>query len=279
MTTEIAKPGTDRTIHRSFARDIERPLNRLSQAQVEIIRHIEHDDASYPLFAVRIAATRPDRPTVFISGGVHGDEPAGVYAALDFLEEVAPQYRTYFNFLVIPCVNPSGYEMDTLRSLSGANLNRLFDTKSSEPEIRAVEGWLIEERSRFLVTFDLHETVPEYQGEGFTEQDNPHGCYLYETVRAHEKRIGKQLINALPPSFEVCRWPTIYLDVNSDGVISYPEANRNSVYAQETTFEAFLLHHKTDHAFTTETPTGWPFDMRIKTHLCWLETALQLLKG
>lgn len=278
MTTELAKPRTDRTIHRSFARDVVRPLNQLSQVQLETIRNIEHDEVSYPLFAVRVAATRPDRPTVFISGGVHGDEPAGVYAALDFLEHDAPRFRSDFNFLVLPCVNPSGYELDTLRSQSGANLNRLFDTKSLEPEIRAIEGWLKEEPERFLATFDLHETVPEYQGEGFTEHDNPHACYLYETVRDHKKRIGKQLINALSPSLEVCRWPTIYSDINSDGVISYPEANRNAVYAQETTFEAFLMHHKTNHAFTTETPTGWSFEKRIETHLCWIETALKLLK-
>jgi Zinc carboxypeptidase len=279
MTTEVAKARTDRTIHRSFNRDVGRPLIRLHQDQLETIGEIQHDEIKYPLYAVRIAATRRDRPTVFVSGGVHGDEPAGVYAALDFLEEIAPKFRSDFNFLVLPCVNPSGYEMDTLRSLSGANLNRQFDTKSIEPEIRVIEGWLIEQPCRFLVTFDFHETVPEYQGEGFTERDNPRACYLYETVHDHKKRIGKQLIKALPPTLEVCRWPTIYLDVNSDGVISYPEANRNSVYAQETTFEAFLLHHKTDHAFTTETPTGWSFEKRIETHLCWLETALRLLKG
>ncbi len=278
MATEIAKPGTDRTIHRWFARDVERRLNHLCNVELETIAYIEHEQRRYPLIAVRARCSQADRPTVFISGGVHGDEPAGVYAAIEFLEDIAPQFHSCFNFLVLPCVNPSGYEMDTLQSLSGANLNRSFDQDSSEPEIRAIEDWLIENRARFLVTFDLHETVPEYRGEGFTEKDNPHSCYMYETILDHKRRIGKELIEALPERLEVCRRKEIYLDDNSNGVIYYPEANHNLVYAKKTTFEAFLLHHKTDHAFTTETPTGWSFEKRVETHRIWLEAALGILK-
>src|SRR3984885_1186380 len=198
MTTEIAKPRTDRTIHRWFARDVERPLNRLHNVELETIAYIEHDEHKYPMLAVRVTCSRPGRPTVFVSGGVHGDEPAGVYAAIDFLEDVAPKFRSDFNFLVLPCVNPSGYEMDTLQSLSGANLNRVFDRNSRQPEIGAIEDWLKENNVRFLVTFDLHETVPEYRGETFTEKDNPHSCYFYETILDHERRIGRQLIQGPP---------------------------------------------------------------------------------
>jgi Succinylglutamate desuccinylase / Aspartoacylase family len=279
MSTNVATASTDRTIHRSFARDVVRPLNDLPNAEIETIARIEYDDRSYPLFVIKSVVSLSDRPTVLVSGGVHGDEPAGVYAALDFVEHLMPRFRFDFNFFVLPCANPSGFEMDTLQSLSGANLNRLFDTGSAEPEIRGIEDWLMKEPARFLATFDLHETVPEFSGEGFTARDNPHACYLYETVRGRKKRFGKQLIESLPPSFDVCRWSTIYADINSDGVISYPEANRNLVYAQETTFEAFLMHHKTDHAFTTETPTGWSIEKRVQAQLQWLETALRILKG
>jgi hypothetical protein len=279
MITKTENARAERTIHRSYARDVERPLAALRDFQAETLCHIEHGAQTYPLFLVRSTAAGTTRPTIFISGGVHGDEPAGVYAAIDFLEDIAPRYRREFNFTVLPCANPSGFELNTLRSISGANLNRLFGTDSSEPEIRAIEEWLTDESHRFLVTFDLHETVPEYEGEGFTPQDNPRACYLYETARNGETRIGKQLIDALPQSVEVCRWPKVYLDVNSEGVISYPEACGNPVYAQETTFEAYLMRHNTNHAFTTETPTGWPLEKRIQIQLCWLETALELLKG
>jgi hypothetical protein len=215
---------------------------------------------------------------VLISAGVHGDEPAGVHAAMDFLRDVAPMFADDFRFVVLPCVNPSGYEANTLETMSGLNLNRSFKPDTTAHEARALEAWLSGVRDTFCVTFDLHEVQPYYQGEGFVECDNPEGTYLYETVSNPSQRIGRELIAALREGVEVCRWPTIYHDINDGGVISYPEACRNAIYAEKTTLEAYLNGRFTDHSFTTETPTIWGLDERIMTHLTYLITALRLIR-
>ena len=93
------------------------------------------------------------------------------------------------------------------------------------------------------------------------------------------RRIGRALINVLPPSFEVCRWPFIYKDCNDEGVVSYPEACKNAIYAQQTTFDAYLNARFTSHSFTLETPMGWPLEKRVQAHLIWLGAAMSRLRA
>ena len=204
---------------------------------------------------------------------MHGDEVRGVFAALEFLETRIRRVLPWFQVAVLPCINPSGFELDTLETAGGANLNRLFGTDSTQPEVVAVESWLKQQR-RFVSTFDLHEASPNYRGEGFVESDNPRACYLYETQADRARRIGRAMIDALPPSFEVCRWPLIYKDRNDNGVISYPEACKNPIYAEQTTLDAYLNARFTSHSFTLETPMGWPLEKRVQAHLIWLEVAM-----
>jgi len=185
----------------------------------------------------------------------------------------------WFQFAVLPCVNPSGFELGTLETADGADLNRLFGIGSPQPEIVSVESWLRQLQQRSVATFDLHEISPDYRGEGFVESDNPHACYLYEIQSDRARRIGRALINALPPSFEVCRWPFIYKDCNDEGVVSYPEACKNAIYAQQTTFDAYLNARFTSHSFTLETPMGWPLEKRVQAHLIWLGAAMSRLRA
>lgn len=274
----MSAPNT--AFHRSFSREIVRLLETLKHVRIDTLATVQHGDHRYPLFLVQIPhQLRPGNPSILISGGVHGDEPAGVYAAIDFLSCHVSRYAEQANFFVLPCVNPSGYELATLESLSGANLNRSFGIGSTEPEIVAIEKWLSRERIQFRVTMDLHEAPPYYEGEGFEQSDNPKECYLYETVTDSSHRIGRELIDALPDSVEICRWPRVYLDDNVDGVISYPEGNRNPVYREKTTFDAFLNGRYTHHSFTTETPTCWSVDKRVETQLLWVKQALARIQA
>ena len=150
---------------------------------------------------------------VLISGGVHGDEPAGVHAALAFLADGQREFNDVLQFVVFPCVNPSGFDAGTLETASGANLNRLFGIDSTQPEVRAIEDCLRIYARRFRMTFDLHEVSPDYVGEEFIEKDNPRAAYLYETASDESDRIGRLMIDALPSSRRICDWPTIYNDI------------------------------------------------------------------
>jgi hypothetical protein len=265
---------------RSFDREVVARVQHLNGITKTTIGTAVHGKRSYPLLAcVAQSPGFPDRPWILVSAGVHGDEIAGVYAAITFLETRTRSVVPWFQIAVLPCVNPSGFELDTLETASGANLNRLFGTDNPPPEVVAVDSWLDRSGRRFVATFDLHEACSTYRGEGFEPPDNPRACYLYETQANRTRRFGRAMIDALPPSHEVCRWPFIYKDRNDNGVISYPEACRNPIYAERTTLDAFLNSRFTNHSFTLETPMDWPLEKRVGTHMIWLDAALSRLRA
>jgi Succinylglutamate desuccinylase / Aspartoacylase family len=258
-----------------FAQEVESKLQQLKGCSVEQIARVDYGGASWPILCIRSTRWDATRPTVLISGGLHGDEPAGVHAALAFLADGQREFDDALQFVVFPCVNPSGFDAGTLETQSGANLNRLFGIGSAQPEVRAIEEWLRAHARRYRMTFDLHEVRPDYVGEGFLEKDNPRAAYLYETVSDGSDRIGRLMIDALPAGRPVCDWPTIYNDINQAGVVSYPEGCRNAIYAQGTSFDAFLNRRYAGHAFTLETPTGWSLSDRVDTQLTFLKVALR----
>ena len=50
------------------------------------------------------------KPSVLVTGGVHGYETSGVQGALLFASTQMAAYGGRFNIAVCPCVNPWGYE-------------------------------------------------------------------------------------------------------------------------------------------------------------------------
>jgi hypothetical protein len=78
---------------------------------------------------------------VGIFAGVHGDETAGVFAAVRFLQQLAqtPELARGYEVYVYPLCNPSGFEDGTRHSRSGRDLNREFWTGSREPEVELLE--------------------------------------------------------------------------------------------------------------------------------------------
>ncbi|OGJ57343.1 hypothetical protein A3H22_00490 [Candidatus Peribacteria bacterium RIFCSPLOWO2_12_FULL_55_15] len=223
------------------------------------------------------AAFAPERPTVLVSGGVHGDEPAGVYALLDFLNSGVREYGDRCNFVVFPCVNPSGFEADTRCAMNGVDLNRSFGVGSAQPEVAALEEWLRNDVRRFRLHIDLHEDNPEApREEGEEGEENPRACYLYEWMCDHRRRIGRQLIDALPHGAAVCLLPMIWREANDRGVIAYSEAFRNAKYVVGP-LDAYTMKHRTDHTIVTETPVIWSMEKRIAVQRLWLRKALELV--
>ncbi|HEY0257673.1 MAG TPA: M14 family metallocarboxypeptidase [Candidatus Methylacidiphilales bacterium] len=78
---------------------------------------------------------------VGIFAGIHGDEAAGVFAAIRFLQVLAdnPKLARGYEVYVYPLCNPSGFEDGTRHSRSGRDLNREFWVGSHEPEVELLE--------------------------------------------------------------------------------------------------------------------------------------------
>jgi protein MpaA len=264
---------------RSFTRDVLQPLKSVEGYEPTILSRLRYGSYEYPLLLMAPRLVVHGGANVLISAGVHGDEPAGVYAAVDLLRAGITSQAERVNTYVLPCVNPSGFEVDTLETMIGGNLNRSFHLETALAENREILNWLDRAGIAFDLAMDLHEIVPNYVGEGFVEADNPRGCYLYEWREEREGRIGRKLLAAVKPKTGICNWSTIYQDVSDRGLISYPEGERNPVYALRTTFDAYLISRHAKHTFTTETPTVWPLEKRIRVQSAWVRRAIEHYVG
>lgn len=126
-----------------------------------------------------------ERPILFI-GGVHGDEPEGVWLAETLLHWTQTQALTHKahllrNFLIIPCLNPDGYLKNERTNGNGVDLNRNFpsqdwspETKAprynpgteagSEPEIKALCHLIAEKKPSLIIHFHSWEPCVVYTG-------------------------------------------------------------------------------------------------------------------
>lgn len=137
-----------------------RVLGSSDRFDVDRYGALSHDEDRYPLFAVRTSRDAWDdkKPTVLVTGGVHGYETSGVQGALRFLETHAEHYMQHFNFIVAPCVSPWGYETINRWNLEAIDPNRTFKDEGLIDESRNLMKYLLPEQD-IIAHFDLHETT------------------------------------------------------------------------------------------------------------------------
>lgn len=211
---------------------------------------------SYPIHQIRLTSSIHKPQQVLITGGMHGDEPAGVEAVLQFLERDNTALLKNFSFVIIPCINPYGYVHDTRETRDGVDINRSFETDDIV-EVIILKKAL--EQTQFSLAIDFHE---DYDATGF---------YLYEGKR-DEKYIGPQLattakaIGSIDPEDPGEDAPDL-----AEGV--YKVANSWGTQG----LAPYLLHFHSEHVIISETPTLWQLEQRVALHLTILDTALNAI--
>jgi len=76
----------------------------------------------YPLFALTKPAPTDGRPSIYLSAGIHGDEPASPLALLRLLE--AGTFDARASWYLCPLLNPTGLATGTRENAEGVDLNR-----------------------------------------------------------------------------------------------------------------------------------------------------------
>lgn len=109
-----------------------------------------------PRFVFQRTQVVKHRYRLGIFAGIHGDEPAGILALMDFVRRLDDQPELGREFLIhlYPLCNPSGYLAGTRESTSGKDLNREFWKQSSEPEVQFLEAEI--QRRNFDGIIALH---------------------------------------------------------------------------------------------------------------------------
>ncbi len=76
---------------------------------VEAYGALNFDPERYPLLVIKSKIWDVSKPSVLVTGGVHGYETSGVEGALLFLQTKFSAYSS-MNFVMVPCVSPWGFE-------------------------------------------------------------------------------------------------------------------------------------------------------------------------
>ena len=98
--------------------------------------------------------------------GIHGDEPEGVHALIQFLTLLnrEPELAKGYCLFVYPVCNPTGFEDRTRQARSGKDLNREFWRGSSEPEIKLLESELAAHALHGIISLHTDDTSHGFYG-------------------------------------------------------------------------------------------------------------------
>ena len=120
-------------------------LHPLADSENLLVKPVASVETRYRIRLPRYLFLGPkggdDPIRIGIFAGIHGDEPAGSYAAVSLLQmlERQPEIAKGYWLYVYPVCNPTGFEQQTRCSARGYDLNREFWNNSDEPEVRCLE--------------------------------------------------------------------------------------------------------------------------------------------
>ncbi len=194
-------------------------------------------ESRYPLFVLKTQDWQADKPTVLITGGVHGYETSGVHGALLFAQTKAQDYEAEFNFLIAPCISPWGYETINRWNPEALDPNRNFVANSPAQESAAVMKMVADSGLSILAHFDLHETTDtdelEFRpalaardGIEYIKGSIPDGFYTVGDTEKDDDALQNAIIDSVRQVTHIApadeNKQIIGSDVTQEGVINYP---------------------------------------------------------
>jgi hypothetical protein len=216
--------------------------------------------AGLPLFALTRRTTGP-RPRIYLSAGIHGDEPAPPLALLELLDRGVFDARAVW--FLCPLLNPVGFVRRTRENAEGIDLNRDYKALRSV-EIQAHARWL-----RRQPNFDLALCVHEDWEAG--------GFYLYELNPANRPSLARPMIDAVS---KVCPIETATVidgrEISEPGII---RPASDPLLRELWPESIYLRAHHTVLGYTLETPSALPLAQRIAAHAAAIETAVGHVLG
>jgi len=151
-----------------------------SKTELTVVDTLSNGNRGYPLIKIIIGEGNSRR--ALISGGIHGDEPAGVETICAFLKnKLYTKFLENWEFTLLPCINPTGYEAGTRNNHSDIDLNRKFREDNVPTEVAFVKNIL---NQPYDLDLELHEDV-----------DSP-GYYLFQKDQTDElSSMGRTILD------------------------------------------------------------------------------------
>lgn len=256
---------------RSYSELVERMFRLAAETkgiEAHLLGKVRAQPASYPFWML---STPPGsgKKRVCLSGGIHGDEPAGVEAILAAVGMIGkePSLLDSVQFTLFPCLNPYGYEYHTRENRSRIDLNRQYVRKRPPAEVRFVKRAI--EGKSFDLDIEFHEDI-----------DTP-GFYMYEISRDPRRAVGRKVIQRAAKKYPINRQTEIE-GAPADGGLISPDVSSQFFqrrFARKRQWPQAIYFYKngTPHVITPETPVHLEMRERVDIHLTVLKLALERL--
>jgi murein peptide amidase A len=214
--------------------------------------------AGCPLIALTRRTPGP-RPRIYLSTGVHGDEPAPPQALAQLLEGGVFDARA--NWFLVPMLNPTGFHRGTRENAAGIDLNRDYKDRRTA-EVTAHVRWL-ERQPLFDLVLCLHE---DWEAGGFYLYElNPEGRPTLADRILAGARVHSRIEEAAVIDGRTADAPGIIRPVN-DPLLreDWPEA-------------IYLRAHHARLGYTFETASTQPVEQRTATLAAAVAAAVSAL--
>ncbi|WP_309385569.1 M14 family metallopeptidase [Cerasicoccus frondis] len=208
----------------------------------------------------QLPATTENPLRLYISAGIHGDEPASSYAALKLLDH--PNWFAGCEVYLFPLLNPLGMEMGTRENAQGIDLNRDYQSPTTDE----TRGHLaaLDQLPRCHIYLHLHE---DWESTG---------AYLYAVKPLNEPSATRVLLDAMSECLPIEHATEIDGFPAANGVIDRPPPLAD----REDWPEVYYLDHLhgSYHGYTLEAPSAFALEKRVGALVHATRTLAQFLQ-
>lgn len=211
----------------------------------------------HAVIAYESRAAKAGEPAVYLSTGVHGDEPGSIWGLLLWAEKNVTMLQRG-SFLLLPLVNPIGTSLNTRADHLGHDLNRRFHL-ADDPFSIAWQTWI---KGRTMIAgICLHE---DYDAQG---------CYLYELSHRRQP-LGREILTRCANPIAIDSRTRIDGQRARHGLIR-PKKIPTNLPGMPEAIELNLRGCPL--TFTFETPSEFSLDDRVATQMRFIRTALEVI--
>ena len=218
----------------------------------------QEETSGYELFV--LTSRKSPEGGVYLSAGIHGDEPAGTEGLVRWAE-ANPELLRRTPCMIFPCLNPWGLENNSRLDANGQDLNRTFQ-HDHVAQIQALKTLI--RPHRFTLSLNLHE---DFDGQGL---------YIYEIERC-TPFWGEDLLELARPLIPI-EGRTII-----DGRrTSHAGLLRRKIDLKKFPMlpEAVYLHlHHAERTFTFETPSEFALEQRVRVQMLLIDECVRRAGG
>ena len=269
IATVDTRPHTDGTgrvctpvrTNQVLEADLDATCRHWPALTMETLGTVAYGDFQAPIWHIAFAPAGRVEQRVLLTGGVHGDEPAGTAALIAFVERLArePERFAHTAFDLIPLVNPWGWVHNRRRNGANADINRDF-VRFAQQETRIVRDFLA--GRAYDLAVDLHE------------DDEAKGFYLYQIANT-KTALSRAIIAAQRDrGYAIAQDVRMVIFKTRDGLIRAPLWSLHAAsFGRRQSLINYARLQGHEDAFLIETPSRQRFADRVRMHA----TALDML--